>query len=173
MADIQEKIEQGAQQVHDINATIDQFGVPQVPNHFHNGSDSNRVSFQDLIKRNEFLHIIIPGTSAATSTNYGVFFIAPYKCTFVGATEVHSTAGGSTPTLQIEKLVNTQATGSGINFLAFPFTLSATANTVQTAIPAYIPQPNFTLNKGDRLGLSVSGTLTSLAQVVVIVQLSY
>lgn len=173
MASLQQKIQTGAQEVHNVNSTVDQFGVSQTPFHVHDGAGSPKVSFQNLKNRNEFLHVIVQGTSAATSTNYGVFFIAPYNCVFLGATEVHSTAGSSTPTLQIEKLMGTTATGSGINLLAFPFTLNGTANTVQTGIKAYVPSTNFSLAKGDRLGLSVSGTLTNVAQVCVIIQLSY
>lgn len=155
--------------------TQNQFGVAQVPYHVHNKADSNAVSFQDLINRNEFLHVILAGTSAATAGNYGVFFIAPYSCIFMGVTEVHSTAGtdGSPVTLQVEHLIGTQATGAGVNLLVSGFNLKGTANTVQTGVLGFLTSNSFNLFAGDRLGLALTGTPTALAQVVVVCQLSY
>jgi hypothetical protein len=153
--------------------TINQFAVSQIPFHTHNGLDASNVSFQNLTNRNEYLNIIIPGTSAQTATNFGVFFTAPYKCQFKSATEVHGVAGTSTPTLQIEKLIGTTATGSGTSLLQTAFNLAGTANTVQNAVLANLTNASFSLNIGDRLGLLVSGTLTTLSHVVVIVQLMY
>jgi allophanate hydrolase subunit 2 len=54
-----------------------------------------------------------------------------------------------------------------------PFNLAATANTVQTASRAKIINANFNLAKGDRMGLSLSGTPTTLANVVVMILLKY
>lgn len=167
------KLNDQIQDAFDENSGINQFAVTQTPFHTHNGADSPNVSFQNLTNRNEYLHVIIPGTSAQTSTNYGVVFIAPYKCLVKGATEVHTVAGTSTPTLQIEKLTGTQATGSGVNLLSSSFNLAGTANTVQTAKLANIANPNFNLAIGDRLGLSVTGTLTTLSHVVVMIQIMY
>lgn len=156
------------------NQTIDQFGVAQVPFHVHNGADSQQINFKNLVGRFEFLNEVLPGTSAATSGNYGVIFTAPYKCSFMGATEVHSTKGtGGACTLQIEKLTGTTATGSGINLLATPFDLTAVINTVQKGMLAIVPKTVLSLNAGDRLGLSLTGTPTSVAQVCVVIQLSY
>ena len=170
-----ENIDDKIQDAIDDNNGINQFAVTQTPYHTHNDLDSPAVSFLSLKNRSEVLHFILPGTSAATAGNYGVSFIAPYKCLFLGATEVHSTLGtnGSAVTLQVEKLTGTTATGSGVNLLATPFNLKGTINTVQTATPALIPNSNFNLAVGDRLGLSLSGTPTSVAQVCVVVRLSY
>lgn len=173
MTDNTPKIEDTIQDAFDQNSGINQFAVTQTPFHTHNGSDSPSVSFQSLTNRNEYLHIIIPGTSAQASANYGVFFIAPYKCLFKGAIEVHTIAGTVTPTLQIEKLAGTAATGSGTSLLMNPFNLAGTANTVQIAKLANIQNTNFNLAVGDRLGLSVSGTLTTLSHVVLMVQIMY
>ena len=164
-----------AQQVHDENATSDQFAVSNTPYHTHNGADSQQVNFKNLVGRFEFLNEVLPGTSAATAGNYGVIFTAPYKCTVMGATEVHQTAGsdGSAVTLQIEKLQGTTASGSGINLLASGFNLKGAANTVQTAHLAIVKKTTFSLNIGDRLGLALTGTPTSVAQVCIIIQLSY
>ena len=164
-----------AQQVHDENATSDQFAVSQTGFHTHNGADSPQVNFRNLVGRFEFLNETLPGTTAATAGNYGVVFIAPYPCIFLGATEVHSVQGtdGGAVTLQIERLIGTTATGSGINLLGAGFNLKGTINTVQTAVLAPIPKVSFALKKGDRLGLALTGTPTSVSQLVVIIQLSY
>ncbi len=164
-----------AQQVHDENSTIDQFAVSQTPFHTHNGADSPQVNFANLTGRFEFLNEVLPGASAATASNYGVIFIAPYRCQFMGATEVHAVLGtdGSAVTLQIEKLQGTTASGSGTNLLASGFNLKGTINTVQTATLAVLPKTTFNLHKGDRLGLVLTGTPTSVSQVVIVVQLSY
>lgn len=176
MDTLEQKIRDGAQQVHDENATSDQFAVANTSFHTHNGADSQQINFSNIVGRFEFLNETLPGTTAATAGNYGVIFIAPYRCTFMGATEVHSVLGtsGSAVTLQIERLVGTTATGSGINLLGSSgFNLKGTINTVQTATLAVVPKRTFTLNKGDRLGLSLTGTPTSVSQLVIIVQLSY
>lgn len=159
----------------DDNNGINQFGVTETPYHTHNNLDSPSVSFQNLTNRNEILHLVLPGTSAATAGNYGVFFIAPYKCVFMGATEVHGTKGtdGSPVSLQIEKLTGTTASGSGTSLLATAFDLKGTINTVQNAVLRKVPNSNFNLSIGDRLGFVLTGTPTSVAQVCVIVKLSY
>lgn len=171
MININEQI----QNAIDDNSGINQFAVTQTPFHTHNKLDSPGVSFQNLINRNEILHVVLFGTQAATAGNYNVFFIAPYKCLFMGATEVHSALGtdGSAVTLQIEKLTGTTASGSGTVLLSSGFDLKAPINTVQTANLALIPNINFNLAIGDRLGLKLTGTPTSVANVVVIVKLSY
>lgn len=171
MADIQ-KI---AQKTYDDNQTSDQFGVSQVGFHTHNGSDSPVINFKNLTNKIVILTPIVVGSSAATNTNYGVFFTAPFTCMFTHTTEVHSVKGtdAGAVTLQIEKLIGTQATGAGVNLLGTPFDLKGTINTVQTGILAIVTQKTFTLNKGDRLGLSLTGTPTSLSQVVLTVQLEF
>jgi len=175
MNELEDKVQDLITTDRENTDTQNQFGVAQIPFHTHNGADSPQVSFANLVNRSEFLHIVLAGTSAATSGNYGVFFTAPYACAFIGATEVHSTAGTDlgAVTLQIEKLIGTTASGSGINLLATGFDLKGTANTVQTGVLAFKVANTFTLAKGDRLGLSLSGTPTAVAQVVVVCQLSY
>lgn len=166
---------QTPQQIYDDKQTVDQFGVSQVGFHTHNGSDSPVVSFKNLTNRILILTPIIIGSSAATNSNYGVFFTAPFTCMFTDATEVHSVKGtdGSAVTLQIEKLTGIQATGAGINLLGIPFDLKGIINTAQISILAVLSQKTFTLNKGDRLGLSLTGTPTSLSQVVLTIQLEF
>lgn len=174
MASFDEKVKNIAQSTHDINAATDQFAVSQPPFHAHTGADSSKINFNNLKNRNEFLNIVIQGTSAATTGNYGVIFIAPYTCMFIGATEVHQALGtGGACTVQIEKLVGTTASGSGTALLSTGFDLAAAINTTQTGKLAFAASNTFGLNKGDRLGLVITGTPTSVAQVVIVIQLKY
>lgn len=170
-----ESLEEKIQDSIDENNGINQFAVTQTPYHTHNNFDSPSVSFQNLTNRNEVLHVVLPGASAATAGNYGTFFIAPYKCIFLGATEVHGTLGtdGSAVTLQVQKLIGTTAIGSGVNLLATAFNLKGTINTVQTATLARQTNSNLNLAVGNRLGLALTGTPTSVAQVCVVVRLAY
>lgn len=169
MSTLDETIEQQVGQ----NDTANQYGVASIPFHNHEGIASPAVSFQNLVNRNEFVTIVIQGTSAQTSSNYGVMFISPFAGFFKGVMEVHTISGSSTPTLQIEKLTGTTVTGLGINLLQTPFNLAGTANTVQTGKLANIPNNAFNVKVGDRIGLSVTGTLTTLSHVVVVIQLQY
>src|SRR5216684_2033476 len=164
MNDNEDHIRSIAQDVMNENQTTDQFAVAQTPYHTHNGADSQNVSYANIVNRLETLHIVLPGTSAATAANYGMVFIAPYTAMFTGAFEVHGTKGtdGSAVTVQIEKLTGTQASGSGTVLLATGFDMKGTINTVQTASLASIARNNFALKKGDRLGLVLTGTPTAI-----------
>lgn len=174
----EDKIKQLAQEVFDENSTANQFAVSQTSYHTHNGNDSPLLSFNNLKNRNEFINFDLPGITAQGNGNYGVIFIAPYPCVFIGASEVHSTAEttSTTMTCQIEKLTGTVASGSGQNLLMSPFNLKATANTVQNATLVQQSQTLFSLNTGDRLGLNLTYTGSAPAvvtQVVIIIKLSY
>jgi len=164
-----------SQDNYNENSGINQFALTQTPYHVHNGLDTPNVSFLNITNRSEVLHLIVPGTLAATSGNYGVFFIAPYKCVFKAATEVHSGLGtdSGAVTLNVEKLTGTAATGGGTSLLATGFNLKATINTVQKGTLKTIANTNFNLAIGDRLGLVLTGTPTSVNHVVVMVTLSY
>lgn len=117
--------------------------------------------------------IVLAGSSAATSSNYGAFFIANRTYTVMSVVESHATAGSdaSAVTLQVEKLTGTTAAGSGTNLLATAINLKGTANTVVT--PPLVTSGVLNLRVGDRLSLAPTGTLTSLAHVVVTVYLQY
>lgn len=148
------------------------------PNHRHTGTDSLAISFGDLTNRQQAIWWTIPGTQAATATNYATIFIAPFPCTLVQAFEVHATAGtdGSAVTLQVEKLTGTTAAGSGTSLLSSAFNLKGTANTVQEASIVQSSTNgvrNATLQAGDRLALKKSGTLTSVANVTVLFIVQY
>ena len=76
----------------------------------------------------------------------------------------------SSGTLQIEHLTGTEASGSGTNLLASAVALSGTANTTVAVGPA--SSTAAILAAGDRLGIVIGGTMTSLANCTVIISLT-
>lgn len=116
--------------------------------------------------------ITLQGSAAATADNYDVFFIADRDYLVVSISEIHSTVGsdGSDVTCQVQKLTGTEAVASGSDILSTAFDLKGTANTVQEGI-LVLTSNTLVLNKGDRLALDDSGTLTAVTDVIVTVQL--
>lgn len=150
------------------------FNVAQIPAHTHNGVDSGIISADDLDGKVLYLPITLEGTSAATATNYGVFFIAPFPCTISGVREAHQTAGtdGGAVTLNLEKLTGTQALNSGITLLSTAINLKGTINTVLNASLSSIPS-DLNLAVGDRIALKDTGTLTTVAGVSLMIKINY
>jgi hypothetical protein len=149
------------------------FGVVKIPIHQHTGLDSARVSFDDLTDKEFHLPFTVYGADAATAANYKTIFILPFAATLTAVREVHATAGtdGGSVTLQVEKLTGTTAPGSGTSVLASAFNLKSAANTVVTKYRATdfvsaLSSRQFAV--GDRVALLTSGTLTSLADVSVV-----
>ena len=144
-----------------------------VPRHTHDGVDSERILYSNIRHRVIPLVWTIPGIQAATGTNYGVIWIADRVCTVTGFQEVHQTAGsdGGTVTLQLEKLTGTEAPDAGTVLLKTALSLKTTANTVQTANMVQTSAPQ--LLAGDRLCLKDAGTLTAVANVTVLIFITY
>lgn len=114
----------------------------------------------------------IKSTDAATSGNYGMFFIAPFPCTLVRAYERHNVAGtdGSPVGCYVEKLPVATNKGSGINMLASNFDLKGTISTTQSRDPGTgitNGTPDKQLATGEAVGVFHSGTLTAVGDVVV------
>lgn len=166
-------VEELQSQIDTINSFITNLKEnPQLPDHLHDGSDASKISELNIVDRTLYIRHTIPGTLAATATNYGVFFIVPVPCTVSKVQEVHQTAGtdASAVTVGIEKLSGTEALGSGDSVLESELSLKATANTVQTGSLS-LTLSNRSLVTGDRLALEDTGTLTSVAGVTVLVEL--
>lgn len=141
-------------------------------NHAHNGNDSNRTSFVDVAQKKVWVPYTLAGTSAAVSANYSTFYTAAFRCVVTGFTEVHCVAGtGGASSVQLERLTAAQAPGSGVAALSSAPSLTATINTVQSAIVSSNPSSK-TLAIGDRLALLLGGTPTSVANVTVVVELT-
>lgn len=154
------------------------WGVAKVPVHSHNGVDTNQIPFDNLSQKKVYVHWTIPGSSAATASNYGVFWIAPVACTVTGFAEVHEVAGtaGGTVSLQLERLQGTEAPGAGDDLLNSALSLKSAANTVQYGSITKSRTSGrglANLAAGDRLCLKDSGTLTTLSNVTVVVTIMY
>lgn len=159
LAERVQKLEQGA-------------GAP--PTHYHNGFDSNNVSFSDIVNRKLYVHHVLPGVTAALPANYGTFLIVPVACLVTRIQEVHETAGNDAGavTINVEKLTGTQAPGAGSGILSSTINLKGTANTVVTGTLTTTSSIR-SLAAGDRLALLKTGTLTLVAGVTVLVELQF
>lgn len=114
--------------------------------------------------------LMLPVNVALTATDATrTVFVAPYPCKVIAVKEVHSTASSS-GTLTLEKCTGTVAPGSGTVLLTATMSLSDTANTVVSGIVVGT-QADITLAAGDRLGVKIAGTLTSLAGSLVSIML--
>lgn len=119
------------------------------------------IRFQDIYNKDPLVApALLPGASAATAANYGVFFIAQFPCEpieFSAVWEVASTSG----TLTLEKLTGTTAPGSGVPLLSSTIATSGAANTVVHGT-FLISGTARQLARGDRLAIRDGGTLTNL-----------
>lgn len=145
-----------------------------VPFHLHNDQDSPRIRQEDIARRSDPISATLPGTSAATAANYGVFFIAIRKCVVKQVYEFHTTKGtdASAVTLNIEKLTGTQAPDAGVTLLSTAFDLKGNINARQVGALVAL-RSSLTLKPGDRLCLKDAGTLTAVAGVIVGLEIEY
>lgn len=166
--DTEQTIKQLQGQMESLQQSVD------LPTHYHNGFDSNQVSFVDLNQKKLYLSHTIYGDTTTVATNYGVFFIAPMKCVLTKAYEVHQGAGSAAGavTVTIEKLTGTQALDAGVVMLDSAFNLKGTANTVQTGTITKI-MANSALATGNRLALRDVGTLTDVSNVTITLELTF
>jgi hypothetical protein len=121
--------------------------------------------------KGSYFQVTYPQVAAADVAK--TFFIAPFACKVVSATERHVTVAGQAGTLTIEKLVSGKAPGAGDVVLGAAFNLTSTANTPVTK--AAVTTAAGTLAAGDALCLKVAsgsassyalGTITVLMEVV-------
>lgn len=140
----------------------------QFETHKHNGIDGTPP-----IKQASFVSAFLPGATAATAANYGVFFVAPRTCVVKDIYEIHETAGTAVGavTVQLERLQETEAPGNGDELLSSAISLKGAANTAVRGI--LTKNYNISLKPGDRLALKDVGTLTSVAGLCVTVVIEY
>jgi hypothetical protein len=161
----------------------DLYRVNDTPAHSHTGSDSPRIDFGDITGRLFYVTYTIPGTSAQTATNYSTFFTALVPCVLLQVSEVHAVKGTVAPSCKVEKLVSGTAPGAGILLNNASFDLTSTNNTpVIAKLSDGSLKGSFStvgidtvrdvnLAVGDSLAVRVTGTLTSLQNVVFTCQL--
>ncbi len=106
------------------------------------------------------------GTTSQTATNYGIMFIARHPIEVMRITESHAVAGSDAGavTLDVLKAGSGVAIASGITLLSSTFNLKSTANTPVVKDGMDLSSDRV-LIEGDRIGLVVAGTLTSLSDV--------
>lgn len=115
----------------------------------------------------------VPGALAQTAANYlAPFFVAQRGYRVVEVRERHEVAGSDAGavTVDVNKVPDGTAPGSGTSVLSSAFSLKATANTLQTATLSST-LANLILRDGDALALESSGTLTAVVGVTVTVLL--
>lgn len=108
----------------------------------------------------------LPITAFLTATDVTrAILVCQRPFTLVAASSVFATASVS-GTVNLEKLTGTTAPGSGIALLQAVLALSGTANTVANGtLTATAASLNFAV--GDRLGIVIAGTMTSLVGGIV------
>ena len=149
------------------------YGVFPVVAHKHTGVDSQKIDHRDINSKMLYLPITIPGLQAATATNYGVIFIAPFPCSLLSVYESHQTLGtdAGAVTLNLEKLTGNQALDAG-SLMISNIDLKGAINALVTGT-LVVDQSILNLKTGDRIALKDSGTLTSVAGVSLIITLTY
>lgn len=111
-------------------------------------------------------HIFVNLSSASVNANVFAAGGVPYKVT--GARVVYGTAGSTGATVNLEVIPNGTATGSGTTGVISALALNGTTNTIATATlgtATLIPG-------GSRLGIVMAGTLTGLANGLLVISIS-
>lgn len=140
--------------------------------------DNGDIVFRDAngtkrrLTQNKTVEAVVPGTSAATAANYGVFFTAPFACKVTAIVERHATAGSDAGavTVMLKKVASGTAASAGTDMLSAGISLKGTADT-NAAGSLSATAANLLLAAGDSLALVTTGTLTAVAGVCVTVTL--
>lgn len=119
----------------------------------------------DVNARDTFLITDIQASSVADK----VIGIVPVKCELVSVKEVHGTAAGQTCTVSVERLQGVETSAAGDQVVAATINAEGTANTVQSG--TIVTTSNIhQFAAGDRVGVNMTGTTTSLATMIVACQ---
>lgn len=95
-------------------------------------------------------------------------FIVPYAMKVVGIQEIHATAGddAGAVTINLTKDTATTAPGAGTTIMSGTFNAKGTANVLQSATLTGTAA-DLTLAAGDRIGVNFTGTIATLAGLVI------
>ncbi len=140
------------------------------PTHSHTGIDSPKVEFGDILNKQFFAVSTVFGTSAATATNYGTFYIAPASVSLQEMQITYAHQSTSACTIFVEILKPGQASGAGTGVQGFNVAVSGNVDQVGTSKLRPGSKADI-LNANDRLSLFVSGDPTGLVQLNVTVLL--
>ena len=133
------------------------------------------MQFDELQNKDLYIQCItIPGTSAATSGNYGYVLTArTVALEIIAVGEKHEVAGSNAGavTLDVLKVPSGTAISSGTTILASTFNLKSTANTWVYKEGKDLATTRFIryLEPGESVALKTSGTLTDVTGVHVCV----
>lgn len=130
-----------------------------------------QIDFQDLTNKDVLsFNVWIPGTSAATSTNYGRFATLKQPIQVLRIQEIHETAGSDAGAVTLDVVVvnNGSAVSTGASLLVTTFNLKSTANTLVTKQKRALTNVR-TIAPTQTLALKTSGVLTAVAGVMVTV----
>jgi hypothetical protein len=105
----------------------------------------------------------------ASSIADKIFGICPVRSKLIAVKEVHGTAGsdGGAVTLSIERLQGTETSGNGDAVVNATINLKGTADTVQSGTIVNTSSIDV-FEEGNRVGINVTGTTTSVANMAVV-----
>lgn len=129
------------------------------------------IDYQNLINKDVMsFNVWVPGTSAATSTNYGRFITLKQPIQILRIQEIHETAGSDAGAVTLDVVVvsNGSAISTGTSLLASTFNLKSTADTLVTKQKRDLSSAR-TIAPTQSIALKTSGTLTAVAGVMVTV----
>jgi hypothetical protein len=135
--------------------------------------DPQLIQFKDIQNKDSYIQCInIPGTSAATSTNYGYVLTARgIALEIIGVSEKHEVKGTdpdpATVTLDVLKVPDATAISSGASILVTPFNLKSAANTNVYKEGKLLKTTSDIryLQIGESIALKTTGTLTAVTGV--------
>mgnify|MGYP001566350975 CR=1 FL=1 len=107
----------------------------------------------------------VPGADAVTASLYPIFYVATVRCFLLEAKLRHD-VNSSSGTVDVEKIVNGTAKGSGVSMIESTFSTASGARTTIRKKPTGT-LANAQLSPGDAVALKAGGTLTSLSDVAV------
>ena len=113
-------------------------------------------------------HYVIQDYQASTIADK-VIGICPVRSKLIAVKEVHGTAGNDSGavTLSIERLQAVETSGNGDQVVAATVNLKGTADTVQSGTIVTTSSIDI-FEAGDRVGINVTGTTTTLATMNVV-----
>ncbi|MEK9207437.1 MAG: hypothetical protein AAB922_03080 [Patescibacteria group bacterium] len=128
--------------------------------------------YRDINFRTFTVSVSLLGVTAATASNYSVFFTAHRPCELIRIVESHQApgTGAGAVTLDIFKLTGTQDPDTGgVSMLASTFNLKSTANTIVEGTLTTTRRDRI-LAKNNRITLKDSGTLSSVGGLNVVLE---
>lgn len=121
------------------------------------------IRFENILDKDGFdFTLLLPGSSAETGANFDVVFPISRPCEVVGYFGRWSGAA-ATGTVQLQKLADGVAPGSGINMLSAAISLAGTINQIFSGdTEDFLTSVSRIFIPGEALGFSDGGSLTGL-----------